>query len=29
MKDIEIHPLTTDRWEDLVKHFGPKGAQEG
>ena len=29
MKDIEIHPLTADRWEDLVKLFGPKGAQEG
>ena len=29
MKDIEIHPLTADRWEDLVDLFGPKGAQEG
>lgn len=26
---IEIHPLTPDRWKDLVTLFGPKGAQEG
>jgi GNAT superfamily N-acetyltransferase len=25
----EIHPLTADRWDDLVELFGPKGAQEG
>jgi GNAT superfamily N-acetyltransferase len=27
--NIEIHPLTPDRWDDLVTLFGPKGAQEG
>ena len=27
--DVEIHPLTADRWDDLVDLFGPKGAQEG
>ncbi len=27
--DVEVHPLTADRWEDLVTLFGPKGAQEG
>ena len=26
---VEIHPLTAERWEDLVTLFGPKGAQEG
>ena len=26
---IKIHPLTTDRWMDLVKLFGEKGAQGG
>jgi GNAT superfamily N-acetyltransferase len=26
---VEIHPLTPDRWDDLVTLFGPKGAQEG
>lgn len=25
----EVHPLTSDRWDDLVTLFGPKGAQEG
>lgn len=29
MPDVEIHPLTPDRWDDLVDLFGPKGAQEG
>ena len=26
---MEIHPLTADRWDDLVALFGPKGAQDG
>jgi GNAT superfamily N-acetyltransferase len=26
---VEVHPLTADRWQDLVELFGPKGAQEG
>jgi GNAT superfamily N-acetyltransferase len=26
---IEIHPLTTDRWEDLVSLFGERGACGG
>ncbi len=26
---VEVHPLTVDRWDDLVALFGPKGAQEG
>jgi GNAT superfamily N-acetyltransferase len=26
---VEVHPLTPDRWQDLVALFGPKGAQEG
>jgi GNAT superfamily N-acetyltransferase len=27
--DVSIHPLTSDRWDDLVTLFGPRGAQSG
>jgi GNAT superfamily N-acetyltransferase len=27
--DIEIHPLTTERWRDLETLFGPRGAYGG
>jgi len=27
--DVEIHPVTAERWGDLVELFGPKGAQSG
>lgn len=26
---VEIHPLTADRWQDLVRLFGPRGAYGG
>ena len=26
---LEVHPLTTDRWDDLVDLFGPRGANSG
>ena len=26
MTDVEVRPLTADRWEDLVELFGPSGA---
>lgn len=27
--DIEVHSVTRDRWDDLVKLFGPSGAYSG
>jgi GNAT superfamily N-acetyltransferase len=27
--ELEVHPLTADRWDDLVDLFGPSGASSG
>jgi GNAT superfamily N-acetyltransferase len=29
LSDLVFHPLTSERWEDLEKLFGPEGACEG
>jgi GNAT superfamily N-acetyltransferase len=29
MRNVEIHPLTPDRWADFEKLFGPRGAYGG
>ena len=29
MSNLEIHPLTPDRWADFEKLFGPRGAYGG
>ena len=29
MRNVEIHPLTADRWGDFEKLFGPRGASGG
>ncbi len=28
-REIEVHPVTRDRWDDLVQLFGPSGAYSG